>query len=296
MAQTVVKNQRNIPIENLGKTCFLKNNSDVMTDIIRRKIFFTLVELLIVIAVISILCSVLLPALKKAKDFARTAQCQSNQRQCGFALSGYANDFDAWIIGGGVTEDYVEYTTLGKMMIALNYANVKTSSMALLYPKLNFGAVFQCPSTPPPKDYKEWFGSYTPSSKYNCSVISSYGLRHFTKKSYFPGEKISTAHILIKYPSLYQPSIFPYMVDTITPVNNTSNTYVGGTTQFFKWYLSGGGWTPQGFCGALHLRHNRHANVWCPDGHVEKWNAQRALEFKVPNAGTMGTVPLGYKN
>jgi prepilin-type N-terminal cleavage/methylation domain-containing protein/prepilin-type processing-associated H-X9-DG protein len=53
---------------------------------------FTLVELLVVIGIISILIAMLLPALNKAREAAKTVQCLSNIKQVMFGLTRYAQD------------------------------------------------------------------------------------------------------------------------------------------------------------------------------------------------------------
>ncbi|MBU0607510.1 MAG: DUF1559 domain-containing protein [Armatimonadetes bacterium] len=59
---------------------------------------FTLIELLVVIAIIAILAAILFPVFAKARDKARQASCQSNEKQLMLAVLQYAQDYDERLV------------------------------------------------------------------------------------------------------------------------------------------------------------------------------------------------------
>ena len=64
---------------------------------------FTLVELMVVVAIIAMLAGLLSMTIRTARERARTTHCRNNLRQFGIAIGKYASDWDGYFIhpGGG---------------------------------------------------------------------------------------------------------------------------------------------------------------------------------------------------
>ena len=93
------------------------------------KTVFTLIELLVVIAIIAILAAMLLPALRTAKDTAKTIVCTSQQKQIALGIYTFTVDHDGHFMDGGFStygpwyqlEDYNIHTSEGRASVNGRY-------------------------------------------------------------------------------------------------------------------------------------------------------------------------------
>ncbi len=144
----------------------------------QKKKHFSLIELLIVIAIIAILSGLLLPALNSAREKSRSVSCISNIKQIGSGYMCYLNDNNDWLIPLG--SDSNGFGTLWHQRLVTGSAQTPTDLSVL---KFGNGAyvswqVFFCPSLPKGDKF-----SYYISYATNQAAISPNGAVYRSRMS-----------------------------------------------------------------------------------------------------------------
>lgn len=229
--------------------------------------FFTLIELLIVVAIIAILAGMLLPALNNARKKGKDALCRSRLKTLGQCEMFYAADYDdymlparvPWETSGNCLEWY-------QLLWTLSYDRVHCSRLNKYSGNMTYGTPL-CPGAPPEGSFicgttpwKLWQDNGKPQYSWGgYGRGRTVGGMWYDKSNGFisPFKKIG---------KIISPSVKVSLFDCAMAII---------PEKYGKTYWNNGSCTSAANNGILWLSHDRKINFIAVDSHVETLHYKR---------------------
>ncbi|NCO36758.1 MAG: hypothetical protein AUJ92_19460 [Armatimonadetes bacterium CG2_30_59_28] len=251
---------------------------------------FTLIEMLIVIAIMAILAAILFPVFAKAREKARQAACSSNLKQIGLAVMMYISDYDQ-VLPDPNPWYYMDTGSCVVESLTGKCSGRENSWQAVIQPYLKNKQILVCPSASefaPTGNNDETCNGDTPAAGCNGTGYAYNGSYYggAPKLDGAPGEVVCNA----KCRSNNCPQGVGGYRTMDADVVNPSETLLAADSPPNGRYVMGDRWDTierSGFStgagadpfvmGNIYypqLRHNGGFNVLYCDGHV-KWNKKR---------------------